>query len=72
MNETISKLMETKRTCAMEWQSSPLSSLVSPLGGVADTLEPRGDVLTPVIRAWPVQLGGAIVVAEILCISASV
>lgn len=56
----------------MEWQSSPLSSLVSPLGGVADTLEPSGEVLTPGMRAGPVQLGGAMVVAEILCISASV
>ena len=56
----------------MEWQSSPLSSLVSPLGGVAETLEPSGDVLTPGIIAGPVQFGGAMVVAEILCMSASV
>jgi hypothetical protein len=52
----------------MELLSSPLSSLVSPLGGVAETLDPSGDVVEPgiMLPAGQLLMGGAMVVAEIL------
>ena len=50
-------------TCAMELLSSPLSSLVSPLGGVAVTLAASGAIIPP---GAPVQLGGAMLPAPAL------
>ena len=50
-------------TWAMELLSSPLSSLVSPLGGVAVTLDASAGIIPPAV---PVQLGGAMLPAVLL------